>query len=382
MHTEKFEKIRNEQFPLTAKYAYLNTATSGMISRRAKEAMVAHIEDRFETALDGAKLNANFAFLDGLRETAAAMFHADSDEIFFGTAASTMINVFSAGIKLPENANIVTSGLTFPSTPYTWMNRVGVENVRIAAPVDGKMPPENLFALVDENTAVLSLCLVENTTGFKHDLKTISAFCQEKGIYLVLDVTQCIGAMEIDVKETPVDFITTSSFKWLGNVFGMGFSYISRRVMDQVAPVYVGWTGNKNRMDHSKYVLNLSEGAARYETGIPNWVGLKGMEQGMQLYLELGKEDVEAYILGLTDYLYERVAQTEHLRILGDFAPENRSGLSYVCFPEEWELTNDILMEKGIFTSVVGKTVRVALHYYNNKADVDRLVDFLVNYQK
>ena len=141
--------------------AVLDTSTSGMIAKRTKDAMIAYIEERFENGLDGAKLHENFAFGDGLRETAAKLFNADSEEIFFGEAASTMINVFSAGVLLKENANVVTSGLTFPSTPYTWMNRVGVENVRIAKPVDGKMPPENLFALVDENTAVLSLCLVE-----------------------------------------------------------------------------------------------------------------------------------------------------------------------------------------------------------------------------
>ncbi|MDO4530924.1 MAG: aminotransferase class V-fold PLP-dependent enzyme [Bacillota bacterium] len=378
---DKFEKIRREQYPMTEKWAYLDTSTSGMIAKRTKDAMIAYIEDRFENGLDGAKLNENWAFGDGLRDTVAEMFHADSEEIFFGEAASTMINVFSSGVLLKENANVVTSGLTFPSTPYTWMNRVGVENVRIAQPVDGKMPPENLFALVDENTAVLSLCLVENTTGFRHDLKKISDFCQERGIYLVLDITQCVGAMEIDVKETPVDCFVTSSFKWLGGLFGIGFGYMSKRVMAQVPPVYVGWTGNKNRMDHSKYVLNLEDNARKYETGIPNWVGLKGIEQSMQQYLELGKKDVEAYILELVDELYAKVAEVPHLQVLGNFPKENRSGIVYINFPAEWEMSNAILKENGIRANVSGKAIRVALHYYNNRADIEKLIGFLREYK-
>lgn len=378
---DKFEKIRREQYPMTEKWVYLDTSTSGMIAKRTKDAMIAYIEDRFENGLDGAKLNENWAFGDGLRDTVAEMFHADSEEIFFGEAASTMINVFSSGVLLKENANVVTSGLTFPSTPYTWMNRVGVENVRIAQPVDGKMPPENLFALVDENTAVLSLCLVENTTGFRHDLKKISDFCQERGIYLVLDITQCVGAMEIDVKETPVDCFVTSSFKWLGGLFGIGFGYMSKRVMAQVPPVYVGWTGNKNRMDHSKYVLNLEDNARKYETGIPNWVGLKGIEQSMQQYLELGKKDVEAYILELVDELYAKVAEVPHLQVLGNFPKENRSGIVYINFPAEWEMSNAILKENGIRANVSGKAIRVALHYYNNRADIEKLIGFLREYK-
>lgn len=381
MNAEKFEKIRKEQYPMTEKIAYLDTSTSGMVSRRAKDAMVAYMEDRFEHAVTAAKLNELFAFGDGLREIAAKMFNADAEEIFFGHGASEMINVFSAGVELKENANVIVTGLTFPSTPYTWVNRVGEKNVRMVTPVDYKIPFEKLVEQVDENTAVISLCLVENTTGFMHDLKKISAFCQEKGIYLVLDITQCVGAMKVDVKETPVDCIVTSSFKWLGCEYGIGIGYLSKRVLDKVKPVYVGWVGNQNRMDHSKYVLNLAETAAKYETAIPNWVGLKGLEQAMQIYLELGIDDVNDYIMELVEYLYQEVAKVEHIRIRGDFAPENRSSIAYIDLPAEWGMKDDILEANGIRAHMSGTAVRVALHYFNNKADVDRLVTFLRDYK-
>ena len=381
MQYEKFEKVRKEQFPMTAQFAYLDTSTSGMVSRRAKDAMVAYIEERFEKAVTAAKLNELFAWGDGLRATAAKMFNADAEEIFFSHGASEMINVFSAGVELKENANVIVTGLTFPSTPYTWTNRVGEENVRMVLPENYKIPFEKIVEQVDENTAVISLCLVENTTGFMHDLKKISAFCQEKGIYLALDITQCVGAMKVDVKETPIDFIATSSFKWLGCEYGIGIGYVSKRVMDQVKPVFVGWVGNQNRMDHSRYHLNLAETAAKYETAIPNWVGLKGLEQAMELYLELGVDDVHAYIMELVEYLYSEVAKVDHIHIRGDFAPENRSSIAYIDMPAEWGMNDDILEANGIRAHMSGTAVRVALHYFNHKADVDRLVAFLKNFK-
>ena len=343
--------------------------------------MVAYLEDRFAHAVTAAKLNELFAWGDGLRATAAKMFNADAEEIFFSHGASEMINVFSAGVELKENANVIVTGLTFPSTPYTWVNRVGEENVRMVLPENYAIPFEKLVEQVDENTAVISLCLVENTTGFMHDLKKISAFCQEKGIYLALDITQCVGAMKIDVKETPVDFIATSSFKWLGCEYGIGIGYVSRRVMDQVKPVFVGWVGNQNRMDHSRYHLNLAETAAKYETAIPNWVGLKGLEQAMEIYLELGIDDVDAYIRELMDYLYAEAAKVEQISIRGKFAPENRSSIAYIDMPAEWGMSGDILEANGIRAHMAGTAVRVALHYFNNKADVDRLITFLKNYK-
>ena len=381
MDYSKFEKVRTEQYPMTERFAYLDTSTSGMVSRRAKDAMAAYMEDRFQNGITAADLNALFAWGDGLRETAAKMFHADAEEIFFSHGASEMINVFSAGVELQENANVIVTGLTFPSTPYAWTNRVGEENVRMVLPENYAIPFEKLVEQVDENTAVISLCLVENTTGFMHDLKKISAFCQEKGIYLALDITQCVGAIKVDVKKTPVDFIATSSFKWLGCEYGIGIGYVSKRVMDKVKPVFVGWVGNQNRMDHSRYHFNPEKTAAKYETAIPNWIGLKGLEQGMELYLELGIDDVHAYIMELMDYLYEEVAKVEHIRIRGDFAPENRSGIAYIDLPAEWGMHDAILEENGIRAHMSGNAVRVALHYFNNKADVDRLVTFLKNYK-
>ncbi len=378
---DKFEKVRQEQFPITAKYAYLDTSSSGLISKNSRDAMVNYINDRYENALDIAGVNAAWNHADAMRKPVAEMFNAEPEEIFFGGAASTIISIFSAGIELKENANIVMSGLTFPSTPYTWMNRVGVENVRIAQPVDGKMPAQQLFDLVDENTAVISLCSVENTTGFRHDLKEISDFCQERGIYLVLDITQGIASMKIDVKETPIDFMVGSTFKWLGGLFGFGIGYVSKRILDKITPVHVGWTGNKNRMDHSKYVLNLSDNANKFETGMLNWESLRGLEEAVKLYINLNPDDVEKHILDLTDYMYDQLAEIDHVSIKGNFEKKNRSGIMYINVPAEWQLTNAIMAEHGIRAHMSGGCIRIGIHYFNNKADLDRLIDFLKNYR-
>ena len=377
----KFEKVRQEQFPVTSRLAYLDTSSSGLISKNAKDAMVSCIADRYENGFDIAKVNGAWAHADAMRTAVAEMFNASPEEIFFGGAASTIINVFSGGIQLKDNANVVVSGLSFPSTPYTWFNRVGAENVRIAQPINSAMPAQQLFDLVDENTAVISLCSVENTTGFRHDLKEISAFCQERGIYLALDITQGVASMKIDVKETPIDFMVSSTFKWLGGLFGFGIGYVSKRVLDKIDPVYVGWTGNKSRFDHSKYVLSLSDGANKFESGMLNWESLRGLEESIKLYMALGRDDVEEYILSLTDYLYEQLEDVEHVSVVGSFERKHRSGIVYVTFPADWELNDTILAAHGIRAHCSGNAIRTALHYYNSKADIDKLVTFLKNYR-
>ena len=187
--------------------------------------------------------------------------------------------------------------------------------------------------------------------------------------------------MKVDVKETPIDFMVSSTFKWLGGLFGFGFGYVSKRVLDKVDPVYVGWTGNKNRFDHSKYVLSLSDDANKFESGMLQWESLQGLEESVKLYMSLGRDDVEEYILSLVDYLYEQLESVEHVSIMGNFEKKHRSGIVYINFPADWELNNDIMAAHGIRANRSGNAIRTALHYYNNKADVDKLVAFLKEYK-
>lgn len=382
MDTSKFEKIRLEQYPLVQKYTYLDTSTTGVFSTRSRDAMVDFIDDRYAEGMDMYDFVDNWKHADALRETAAKVINADASEVFFSASSSEMLNVFTNGIELKENANIITTDLAFPATVFSWFNRVGKENVRIARSDDGKLPTERLFELVDENTAVISLCLVEHSSGWRHDIKTIGEFCKERGIYLVLDATQCICAMKIDVVETHIDFLAVSSYKWLGGVFGVGFSYVSNRILDKISPKYVGWTGNKDRLNNSEYKLDLSDDANRFETGSLNWVGLRGLEQSLNIYLELGKDDIEEYILSLVDYLYESVAKSKKLRLVGPFPEENRSGIVYIKLPKKWELNDKILRENGIRAHATNNSaIRVGIHFFNNKEDIDRLIEFLESYE-
>ena len=184
------------------------------------------------------------------------------------------------------------------------------------------------------------------------------------------------------IPEKTVIYSAVTAYKWMCALFGISFGYVSRRVLDKIRPTYVGWTGNKDRHNHSRYKLDLYDGANRFETGSLNWVGLKGLEQSARLYLPLGSEDVEGYILHLTDYLYQRVAELRDVGLVGPFPEKKRSGIAFLTVPAKWELTDTVMREKGLRVDAASEsTIRVALHYYNNTDDIDRLIEFLKSLQ-
>ena len=75
----KFEKVRQEQFPITNRLAYLDTSSSGLICKNAKDAMVKYINDRYENAFGIANVTGAWAHADAMRATVAQMFNAEPD---------------------------------------------------------------------------------------------------------------------------------------------------------------------------------------------------------------------------------------------------------------------------------------------------------------
>ena len=76
----KFEKVRQEQFPITERLAYLDTSSSGLICKNAKDAMVKYINDRYENAFGIANVTGAWAHADAMRAMVAQMFNAEPEE--------------------------------------------------------------------------------------------------------------------------------------------------------------------------------------------------------------------------------------------------------------------------------------------------------------
>lgn len=343
-----------------------------------------YLDRRYDDAMDMDWYLKNWERADKLRSLVAEMINAQAGEIFYDFNSSSALNVLSSGIDWESGANIVSTSLAFPATTLTWLNqsRRGLE-VRLAPAENGMVPLKRLAALVDDRTIAISLCFVENTYGFRHNLYEVGQFCRKRGLLLAVDATQGIGAMQIDVQSMQVDFLVASSYKWLGNMFGIGFGYVSARLLERITPRYFGWVGTPNRMNSPKDQVYYHPDARRFELGGLNWAGLWGMEAAIKNYLSLGKADVESYILGLTEYLYQRVTTVPGVGVVGPFPQDNRSGITYLTFPASWELTDRVLAAHGVRVHVASPTsMRVGVHFYNNRADIDRLVEVLSFFSK
>lgn len=374
----KFESQRM-YYPVLGYNTFLNSAQNGLIPSYAAEAMSQYIQHRHVFALDVIAMTAMWTDADDLRVKIARMLHCKPGEILFGVNSSELFNIFSNGIELHPGDNVVTYDCAYFAMTYTWFNKKqdGIET-RIAHERNGAVSAEDLMVLCDEHTRALTVCHVDFESGYRHDLKKLGRFCRERDIWFGVDATQSCGAMNIDVEEMQIDFLTTSTYKWLQCLLGLGFAYIGSRLLPQLKQSVIGWVGTVDKLHNDPMVLELTQDARRFECGGLNFCAMEGLKTTVDAYQRLGKQDVEDYILSLANYAYERAAQLKECRILGDFSPEHRSGIVTIVYPERFCITRAFLQSRNINAMPQGPgRCRLSIHYYNNKGDIDVFFDLL-----
>lgn len=375
---ERFAKFAGERenYPALRGQVYLDYASSGLISRTGFQAMQAYMSARLERGLSYGDYVANWRFADALRGDIGRMIGCDGQDIAYGYNASQLLNIFVNGLALRAGDNIVTTELGYDAGRYTLLHKRadGVE-IRFARAVDYATPPESIFALTDERTRAVVLSHVEHGAGFRHDLGRIGAFCRARGIYLAVDATQSCGAMRIDVERMGVDFLAASCYKWMQSFLGQGFAYVSGPLRRVLRLSDTGWTGERDRF-HGGFEPCPSDTASRYECGGLNFAAQRSLKVSVDDYLRLGGEDIQDYILSLHDYFRRQARSLRRVRVLGDFAPANRSSIVTLSVPAG--VSDETAAQAGfrVHCARPGR-MRVGFHYCTAREEIDRLLEYL-----
>src|SRR5262249_52160836 len=152
----------------------------------------------------------------------------------------------------------------------------GVE-VRLVATRDRRIWGEDVRALMDRRTRIVSLSFVEFASGFRNDLDAIGQICRDRGVYFCVDAIQGLGVIPLDLQRTPIDFLAADGHKWLLGPEGAGVFYIRRDLVDLLRPVAVGWNSVVAATSFSNIDFRLKPHAGRYESGSLNVAGINAL---------------------------------------------------------------------------------------------------------
>src|SRR5262249_35440469 len=182
-------------------------------------------------------------------------------------------------------------------------------DVKMARERDCRLETEEILALIDDRTRVVALSFVEFASGFRNDLATIGRYCRERDVLFVVDAIQGLGALKLDVDACSIDALSADAHKFLLRPEGGSLFYVSRRASERVKPTLVGWLAVNNPEDYLNYDQPYAPNAKRFESGALNAAGVAGLAASIELFLQVGAEKIERYLIDLGDYLCQRLAE-------------------------------------------------------------------------
>jgi len=371
------EKIRH-LFPATEKYTYLNSAAVAPLPSVSVEAVLSQLRDVSENG------SANFAewvnTKNRAREIAAKMLNVRAEQIAFMRNTSDGLATVASGLKWETGDNIVSFEKEFPANFYAWRrirDVFGVE-LRLCPERDGRIDLDEFISLIDANTKVVAISAVQYASGFRADLERIGQSARAVDALFIVDIIQAFGAMPLDLPAQFVDAAAGASHKWLCAPEGCGILYLSDNARERIEPTLVGWISVEDIWNFEAVEQPFKSTALAWESGTGAASLFYGLEQSLKILFDAGAENIEKYLVELSDYLCELLAEKNYEIVS---SREAREKSQIVCIKHRGGLTPSEtalrLQNENIIISPRNDRLRIAPHFFNNREDIERLVEHL-----
>ncbi|MFZ9628737.1 MAG: cysteine desulfurase-like protein [Ilumatobacteraceae bacterium] len=315
------------------------------------------------------------------REAVGRLFDADPEGVVFGPNMTTLTFAFSraVGATLRPGDRVVGTRLDHEANVSTWrLAAAGAGAEHVLAPFDaatGTLPPQHVIDLIDERTRWVTLPGASNLLGTAPDLAPIIEAAHAVGARVFVDAVALAPHRRISISTLGCDALASSPYKWYAPHSGM--LWVRPEVLEELPAFKV-----KPAYDH---------GPKRWETGMPNYEALAGIEATARFLLEEGMDRIEAAETALFAPLLDGLLAISGVTLYGVHGLEGRTPTAAftvdghspaaVCkaFAAEriaaWDGNNyavEVVETLGLAES--GGVVRVGISRYNEPADGEHLL--------
>lgn len=356
-------------FPVVENWAYLYNGGIHPAARPVAAAMRAFLRD-WETGGRDAWPPAYQAF-EQLKASFARLIHGRPEHVVITESTTAGINLAAQIIRPEPGQNAVVTDLTFMSNAYAWMVAHPEVELRFAQGEGGMVDYDSLARLVDAGTAALNICAVTVGSGFRFDLREVRALAQRHATPTLIDASQALGVVDVDVLELDIDFLACTASKWLMGPTGVGFLYVGDRYIDAQPPAS-GWLGAENRRDWDVRHVELYKDGRRFQGGMPNLVGAVGALAGLELIEQIGRANIEARVLELTGHALDGLHRLG-ADVWTPRAPEHRAGLVFFFDPHAAQLYEKLKAAR-IYCGHFLAGIRIDPNFYNTHAEIERFL--------
>ena len=334
---------------------------------------------------------------ENVREKVKSLINAEkSSEIIFTKGSTESFNMIVFGFMahyLKKDDEVILTKSEHASNILPWINLseiVGFKIVYADLESDNSLSVEKLKEKISSKTKVVAIAHITNAIGDVRPIKEIGKLCRDNNILFVLDATQSIGHMKVDVIENNIDFLGFSAHKMLGPT-GVGVLYGRSELLEKLVPLEYG--GGMNTMFSSDGKYELKELPFRLEAGTRNIAGVIGLGACIDYLNKIGLDNIHKYEQELKRYLVLKIKKVPNIKIYNEktdsgvllFNVGNYFSQDVAIFLDKYKIciragNHCAKMLQEVICST--NTCRVSLYFYNTKEEIDKLIEALMNQDK
>src|SRR5260370_7945914 len=173
----------------------------------------------------------------------AKLVGAKPEEISLTTGTSAGVMAVAYALTWNPGDEVITAKGEFPLQYAVWKpmeEREGLK-LKIVSPRERFITADDLIAAMNPRTRLVSVSMVRFDDGSLLDAARVAAACHKQGALLLLDASQCCGAVPMEVNQLGADFIVSAGYKWLLGPFGTGFFWVKSEHLGVVRPGPFYW---------------------------------------------------------------------------------------------------------------------------------------------
>ena len=336
---------------------------------------------------------ATLAYEDVRKQVAAFIGASSHREIVFtrNTTESLNLLAYTLGARLRPGDEIVLSAAEHHSNLVPWQlvtQRTGAVLRFIELNDDQQIDLDTARAAINANTRIVSIVHMSNVLGSIAPVSEISEMARSVGATMIVDAAQSAPHIPVDVNDLGADYLAFSAHKMLGPT-GVGVLWGRQELLADLDPFLGGgeMISVVTREESSWAAL-----PHKFEAGTPNIADVVAFGAALEFLNDVGMDTIAAHDAELTHYAVERLSRLEGLDMYGPSDPAERS--SVIAFNYRDIHSHDvatILDRSGIAiraghhcaqplmrTLEVPATARASFYLYNERSEVDALVDGLL----
>ena len=385
---EFFDRVRHD-FTLLTDVIYLDSASMGLSPEPVLQAMLEY-ERNYRS-----NVGKNVHRLSGIatqryhhaHEKVAAFIGGTSGELVFTKNATEALNIVAHGISWKPGDRIITSLLEHHSNLLPWSETSALGTTLEVIPLGPGYLPD--LSVLDELLArggvrLIAITHASHVLGVITQVREIARICHEHNALLLVDGSQSVPHIPVDVSQLDADFFCCSGHKMLGPT---GTGVLWMKEPGALSPSMFG-SGMAETLTATGYIP--VQGYQQYEAGTPNISGGIGLGAAVDYLSTIGMDRVRRHDIHLTTRLVDGLKCIDRVRVFAPDDPVKRVGV--VSFNVETldpddvarylDENADIMVKSGLHGCVplmeaLGLpkgTVRASLALYNNEYDVDMLL--------